>query len=266
MANTKITSRVIADDAVTTAAIADDAITSATIADDAVVTASIADDAVGADQLASNAVVTASMADDAVTQDKIADNAVGTAQLKFTATGGTITTAGGYTIHTFTSSGTFNASKAGAVGGDSRALDGTNSKEGGHGGAGTASSITGSSVTRAGGGGGASEHVVGLGTTFPSSILVASNNLAVCALHCCQIERAVTCLEEFIKKDPRRRLHPAILFNLCTLYDLAFDSEGSRRRKRALPIVVKKLGRQSIKLPTPGFSLSAGQLQRLGLQ
>ena len=36
MANTKITSRVIADDAVTTAAIADDAITSATIADDAV--------------------------------------------------------------------------------------------------------------------------------------------------------------------------------------------------------------------------------------
>ena len=75
MANTKITSRVIADDAVTTAAIADDAIT----------------------------------------QDQIADNAVGTAQLKFTATGGTITTAGGYTIHTFTSSGTFNASKAGTV-------------------------------------------------------------------------------------------------------------------------------------------------------
>ena len=36
MANTKITSRVIADDAVTTAAIADDAITSALIADDAV--------------------------------------------------------------------------------------------------------------------------------------------------------------------------------------------------------------------------------------
>lgn len=36
MANTKITSRVIADDAVTTAAIADDAITSATIADNAV--------------------------------------------------------------------------------------------------------------------------------------------------------------------------------------------------------------------------------------
>jgi len=71
MANTKITSRVIADDAVTTAAIADDAITSATIADDAV----------GADQLASNAVVTASIVDDAVTQAKIADDAVGSNQI-----------------------------------------------------------------------------------------------------------------------------------------------------------------------------------------
>ena len=50
------------------------------------------------------------IADDAITQAKIADEAVGTAQLKFSATGGTITTAGGYTIHTFTSSGTFTVS------------------------------------------------------------------------------------------------------------------------------------------------------------
>ena len=46
MAHTKITSDVIADDAVTTAKIADDAVTSALIADDAVVQAAIADDAV----------------------------------------------------------------------------------------------------------------------------------------------------------------------------------------------------------------------------
>ena len=67
MANTKITSRVIADDAVTTAAIADDAITSATIADDAVVTASIADDAI----------TSALIADDAVGAAQIAANALG---------------------------------------------------------------------------------------------------------------------------------------------------------------------------------------------
>ncbi len=47
MANTKITSRVIADDAVTTAAIADDAVVTASIADDAITAALIADNAVG---------------------------------------------------------------------------------------------------------------------------------------------------------------------------------------------------------------------------
>jgi len=52
VAHTKITSDVIADDAVTTAKIADDAITSALIADDAITSALIADDAVGADQIA----------------------------------------------------------------------------------------------------------------------------------------------------------------------------------------------------------------------
>ena len=67
MATTKITSSVIADDAivaaaiaddaVVTAAIADDAITAALIADDAVVAAAIADDAVGTDQLAGSLTV-----------------------------------------------------------------------------------------------------------------------------------------------------------------------------------------------------------------
>ena len=45
------------------------------IADDAIATAKIADDAVSADKLASNAVVTASIVDDAVTGAKI-ENAV----------------------------------------------------------------------------------------------------------------------------------------------------------------------------------------------
>ena len=44
------------------------------------------------------------IADGAITQAKIADDAVGVDQLRFTATGGTVSTAGGYTIHTFTSS------------------------------------------------------------------------------------------------------------------------------------------------------------------
>ena len=76
MANTKITSRVIADDAVTTAAIADDAITSALIADNAVTTAAIADDAITADHIAEDAVTATQLAPDSVTSSKIADNPV----------------------------------------------------------------------------------------------------------------------------------------------------------------------------------------------
>ena len=81
MATTKVTTNVIADDAVTQAKVADDAIgadqlaasavVTASIVDDNVTQAKIADDAVGADQLASNAVVTASIVNDAVTSDKL---------------------------------------------------------------------------------------------------------------------------------------------------------------------------------------------------
>ena len=91
MATTKVTTNVIADDAVTQAKVADDAIgadqlaasavVTASIVDDNVTQAKIADDAVGADQLAASAVVTASMVDDAVTAAKLASNAVVTASI-----------------------------------------------------------------------------------------------------------------------------------------------------------------------------------------
>jgi len=51
MATTKVTSSVLADDAVATAAIADDAVTTAKIADDAITNALMADDAVGVAEL-----------------------------------------------------------------------------------------------------------------------------------------------------------------------------------------------------------------------
>jgi len=70
IANDAITSALIADDAVVTAAIADDAITAALIADNAITAAAIAADAVGASELADNAVDTAAIADDSVTLAK----------------------------------------------------------------------------------------------------------------------------------------------------------------------------------------------------
>ena len=51
MATTKVTSSVLADDAVATAAIADDAVTTAKIADNAITNALMADDAVGVAEL-----------------------------------------------------------------------------------------------------------------------------------------------------------------------------------------------------------------------
>jgi len=87
MAHTKITSDVIADDAVTTAKIADDAITSALIADDAVVTAAIADDAITSALIADDAITSALIADDAVVQAAIADDAVDEARIQISNAG-----------------------------------------------------------------------------------------------------------------------------------------------------------------------------------
>ena len=165
MANTKITSRVIADDAVTTAAIADDAVVTASIADDAITSALVADNAIGIPALAvsdgsagqflktdgsgtlsfaSAASSFESLTDTTVSTSDPATNTnpstgVGTLWLNKNSgnmwcctnatsnanvwanlgagstsygadpTGGTITTAGGYKYHTFTSSGTFAA-------------------------------------------------------------------------------------------------------------------------------------------------------------
>jgi len=99
MANTKITSGVIADDAVLTANITDANVTTAKIAADAVTSAKVADDAINSEHLAadsidaehyaagsvdataiaSNAVTTAKINDDAVTTAKIADAQITTA-------------------------------------------------------------------------------------------------------------------------------------------------------------------------------------------
>lgn len=73
-------------------------------------------------------------------------------------------------------------------------------------------------------------------------IATVINNLAVAALHCCQIRRAVACLEDFLRGNAQSRMHPTLVFNLCTLYDVAFSSDVARTRKEGLRIVDRKLG------------------------
>jgi len=76
MAQTQVTTDVIADDAVTTDKLADNSVTSAKIAVDVIV----------AEDLAANSITVSELSDNAVTQAKLADDAVGIAELAATGT------------------------------------------------------------------------------------------------------------------------------------------------------------------------------------
>ena len=77
MANTKITSKVIADDAILTANITDANVTTAKIAADAITGAKIADDAINSEHYTDGSIDTAHIADDQVTLAKMAGLARG---------------------------------------------------------------------------------------------------------------------------------------------------------------------------------------------
>ena len=81
MANTKITSRVLADDAVLTANITDANVTTAKIAADAITGAKIADNAINSEHYTDGSIDTAHIADANITTAKIADDAVTSAKL-----------------------------------------------------------------------------------------------------------------------------------------------------------------------------------------
>ena len=65
----------------------------------------------------------------------------------------------------------------------------------------------------------------------------AVNNVAICALHCCDVPKAISALEELIRRRPEAGLQPLVLFNLCTLYDVAYHDRGSQYKKDAIKAV-----------------------------
>jgi len=62
----------------------------------------------------------------------------------------------------------------------------------------------------------------------------AVNSYAVCALHLKQIEGSIRQLERLVLEDPARHMGDAIVFNLCTLYDLSCSTQTSLARKQVL--------------------------------
>jgi len=72
--------------------------------------------------------------------------------------------------------------------------------------------------------------------------VTACNNLALCSLNLCDLNGAILLIEQCIKKNPRTNLHPSLVFNLCTLYDLARSREESRLAKESLQRLAEKMG------------------------
>jgi hypothetical protein len=76
-----------------------------------------------------------------------------------------------------------------------------------------------------------------------------ANNLALCYLHGCELSRAIATLEDCVRANPARNMHKAVVFNLCTLYDLAKPKDLSRQAKddlRRLADIVGIAGRFDI--------------------
>jgi tetratricopeptide (TPR) repeat protein len=71
-------------------------------------------------------------------------------------------------------------------------------------------------------------------------MVAAANNLSLCALYSCDLKRAVACLEDLIRQDPTNHVQEVVLFNLCTLYDLACDNPTSTTKKKVLQAIAAR--------------------------
>lgn len=60
--------------------------------------------------------------------------------------------------------------------------------------------------------------------------VVAVNNRAICWLYTCQLAKAVQSLEELIVREPSA-LTESLVFNLCTLYELASERSVDKKRE-----------------------------------
>lgn len=79
------------------------------------------------------------------------------------------------------------------------------------------------------------------GLDVEDNVLVeAVNNYAISSMYTCELETAVKTLETLIKEDPTTYLLDAVVFNLCTMYELSCDNILTNRRKRVLREVAER--------------------------
>lgn len=60
------------------------------------------------------------------------------------------------------------------------------------------------------------------------------NNLALSSLYTCRMREAVAMLEALIREDATKYLTECLAFNLCTMYELGYDTTTSNHKKRLI--------------------------------
>lgn len=70
----------------------------------------------------------------------------------------------------------------------------------------------------------------------------AVNNLSLSLLHLKQNRSAIEKLEQLIGLDPPAYMTDAVVFNLCTLYDLSYSPEISQQKKKVLQRIALRFG------------------------
>eukprot|EP00742_Colponemidia_sp_Colp-10_P008595 GILJ01009319.1.p1 GENE.GILJ01009319.1~~GILJ01009319.1.p1 ORF type:complete len:636 (+),score=98.59 GILJ01009319.1:30-1937(+) len=76
--------------------------------------------------------------------------------------------------------------------------------------------------------------------TVDATDLIAVNNFALASLYCKELQQAIEFLEQALRKDPVNHLNESLIFNLCTLYDLAL--QDSAERKKVIQDLVARYG------------------------
>jgi tetratricopeptide (TPR) repeat protein len=82
---------------------------------------------------------------------------------------------------------------------------------------------------------------VAVGTEFRHALYSETvNNIALCAIYTCRLHEAVYLMECLVRENPAAFLTERVAYNLCTLYELGYDTAASARKKRVLQIVAKR--------------------------
>lgn len=81
----------------------------------------------------------------------------------------------------------------------------------------------------------------GLGFEVEETLITSClNNMALCALYTCQMNKAVEYMEHLICENPTLYLTEGLAFNLCTLYELGSENAVSMRKKNVLQHIAKR--------------------------